>query len=119
MMQTREEKIKSFKEKKELDARVKELHDKMKQDHVDEDVKVSCLLKLDKFCSKNLQKLLTFNCSWLCYSIQLNIELLLQREYFIGLLKQWIGNAKESLDSLQGRSYYVIFVYFLKADMNS
>lgn len=62
MMQTREEKIKSFKEKKELDARVKELHDKMKQDHVDEDVK---------------------------------------REYFIGLLKQWIGNAKESLDSLQ------------------
>lgn len=64
MMQTREEKIKSFKEKKELDARVKELHDKMKQDHVDEDVKVSCLLKLDKFCSKNLQKLLTFNCSW-------------------------------------------------------
>lgn len=60
MMQTREEKIKSFKEKKELDARVKELHDKMKQDHVDEDVKVTCLLKLDKFCSKNLQKLFDF-----------------------------------------------------------
>lgn len=49
MMQTREEKIKSFKEKKELDARVKELHDKMKQDHVDEDVKVTCLLKINLF----------------------------------------------------------------------
>lgn len=61
MMQTREEKIKSFKEKKELDARVKELHDKMKQDHVDEDVKVSsCLLKLDKFCSKNFLKIIDF-----------------------------------------------------------
>lgn len=49
MMQTREEKIISFKEKKELDARVKELHDKMKEDHVDEDVKVTCLLKINLF----------------------------------------------------------------------
>lgn len=54
MMQIREEKIKSFKEKKELDVRVKEFYDKMKQDYVDEDVKVLCFLKLDKFCFKNL-----------------------------------------------------------------
>lgn len=49
MMQIREEKIKSFKEKKEFDVRVKEFYDKMKQDYVDEDVKVLCFLKLDKF----------------------------------------------------------------------
>lgn len=54
MMQIREEKIKSFKEKKEFDVRVKEFYDKMKQDYVDEDVKVLCFLKLDKFCFKNL-----------------------------------------------------------------
>ena len=29
--------------------------------------------------------------------------LLLQREYYLGVLKQWIGNAKESLESLQGK----------------
>lgn len=40
MMQTREEKIRSFKEKKELDAKVKELHEKMKQDYVDDEIKV-------------------------------------------------------------------------------
>ncbi|XP_078334687.1 immunoglobulin-binding protein 1-like [Crassostrea virginica] len=62
MMQTREEKIRSFKEKKELDAKVKELHEKMKQDYVDDEIK---------------------------------------REYYLGVLKQWIGNAKESLESLQ------------------
>lgn len=41
MMQTREEKIRSFKEKKELDAKVKELHEKMKQDYVDDEIKVT------------------------------------------------------------------------------
>ncbi|XP_062575460.1 immunoglobulin-binding protein 1-like [Saccostrea cucullata] len=61
-MQTREEKIKSFKEKKELDAKVTELHEKMKQEHVDDEIK---------------------------------------REYFLGLIKQWVGTAKESLESLQ------------------
>jgi hypothetical protein len=40
MIQSREEKIKSFKEKKELDARVKELHERVKQEHVDDEVKV-------------------------------------------------------------------------------
>ena len=29
--------------------------------------------------------------------------LLLQREYYLGVLKQWIGNAKEGLESLQGK----------------
>lgn len=43
--------------------------------------------------------------------IKLNIKLLLQREYYFGILKQWIGNAKESLDSLQGESYYVIWLF--------
>ncbi|XP_048728397.2 immunoglobulin-binding protein 1-like [Ostrea edulis] len=62
MILSREEKIKSFKEKKELDAKVKELHERVKQEHVDDEVK---------------------------------------REYYSGLLKQWIGDAKESLESLQ------------------
>ena len=43
MMQTREEKIRSFKEKKELDAKVKELHEKMKQDYVDDEIKVTLI----------------------------------------------------------------------------
>lgn len=61
MMQIREEKIKSFKEKKEFDVRVKEFYDKMKQDYVDEDVKVLlCFLKLDKFCFKNFLKIIDF-----------------------------------------------------------
>ncbi|KAK3097279.1 hypothetical protein FSP39_008305 [Pinctada imbricata] len=38
-IRTREEKIKCFKEKKELDARIKELHEHMQKDHVDDEVK--------------------------------------------------------------------------------